>query len=330
MNPSFWKDRPVLVTGATGLLGSWLTKSLVEAGAEVTVLVRDQVPRSKVFLDGTFPRVNAVHGRLEDFETLLRCLNEYAIETVFHLGAQTLVTTANRNPLSTFSANIQGTWNLLEACRIYGGVRRIVVASSDKAYGAQTVLPYEESTPLQGRHPYDVSKSCADLISQAYHHTWGLPVCVTRCGNLYGGGDLNFDRLVPGTIRSVLRGERPVIRSDGSFVRDYFYVEDAVEAYLLLAERMTELRLEGQAFNFSDERPLSALEMVRTVLRLMGSDLEPEIRKEARNEIPAQYLSARKAREVLGWKTTFGLEEGLRRTIAWYHRLLAPDTEAAP
>jgi CDP-glucose 4,6-dehydratase len=326
MDHSFWKHRNVFVTGATGLLGSWLTAALVKAGASVTILVRDWVPRSKVFSDATYPKVNAVRGELEDYNLLLRALNEYEIDTVFHLGAQTIVPTANRNPLSTFTANIQGTWNLLEACRIYGRTGRIVVASSDKAYGTQKVLPYDESMPLQGEHPYDVSKSCADLICASYHKTWGLPVCVTRCGNFFGGGDLNFNRLVPGTVRSILQGEAPVIRSDGSYIRDYFYIEDGAAAYMLLAEKMEALKLGGEAFNFSNEIQLSVKGMVEKVLGLMGSPLEPIILDEAPNEIPHQYLSAKKARTVLGWSPLFTLDESLKRTIDWYRTFFKSGT----
>jgi CDP-glucose 4,6-dehydratase len=264
-----------------------------------------------------------VHGAVEDYALLERVLNEYEVDTVFHLAAQTLVTVANQNPLSTFSSNIGGTWNLIEACRRNPQVRRIIVASSDKAYGNQAVLPYTEDVPLQGRHPYDVSKSCADLIAQAYVTTYGLPVCVTRCGNLYGGGDLNFNRIIPGTIRSVLRGERPVIRSDGKSVRDYFYVRDAAKANLLLAEQLEPLRLQGEAFNFSNEDQLSALEVCRRVLRVMGApNIEPIILGTAHGEIQCQYLSAEKAHRILGWRAAYSLDEGLRETVTWYREHL--------
>jgi len=249
-----------------------------------------------------------VHGCVEDYFVLERALNEYEIETVFHLAAQTIVTTANRNPLSTFESNIKGTWNILEACRRSPLVKRMVAASSDKAYGDQEKLPYDEKTPLEGRHPYDVSKSCADLICRAYYETYRLPVCVTRCGNFYGGGDLNFNRIVPDTIRSVINGKQPVIRSDGTYVRDYFYIEDGVEAYLLLAEKMDDPRIHGEAFNFSNELQITVTEMVNKVLEAMKSDLKPVILDKAGNEIKHQYLSAKKAREVLGWKPKYTLE----------------------
>lgn len=317
---NFWRQRPVLVTGCTGLLGSWLTRALVERGASVVGLVRDWVPESELFRSGTLGRINVVRGDLRDQATLERALGEHEIDTVFHLGAQTIVGIANRNPVSTFEANIQGTWALLEACRRSPLVKQVLVASSDKAYGTHEQLPYSEDAPLQGRHPYDVSKSCADLISQSYAVTYGLPVCVTRCGNLYGGGDLNWNRLIPGTIRSALQGERPIIRSDGSLIRDYFYVEDGVLAYLSLAEQLAERReLTGEAFNFSNEIQVTVLELVREVLRLAGrEDLAPDVRNEAQHEIPHQYLDASKARKLLNWHPQFELQEGLRRALAWY------------
>lgn len=315
----FWKDRNVFVTGCTGLLGSHLAAFLVERGANVIGLIRDTVPKSLLIKSGTIDRITAVRGNVEDYLTLERALGEYEIDTVFHLAAQTIVGIANRNPLSTFESNIKGTWCLLEACRRTPTVTRIVVASSDKAYGEQEQLPYEESAPLRGSHPYDVSKSCADLIAQAYHCTWGLPVCVTRCGNFYGPGDLNFNRLVPGTIRSVLNNEPPIIRSDGTYVRDYFYVKDGALAYMHLAEKMDDSRIHGEAFNFSNELQISVLELTNRILGLMNrADLKPKVLNEARNEIRHQYLSARKAREMLGWSPTYTLDEGLHETIEWY------------
>lgn len=324
MRSSFWQDRPTFVTGATGLLGGWLVRRLLELCADVVCLVRDWVPQSELVRSRLIEQLKVVRGDMRDQALMERILGEYEIDTVFHLAAQTIVGIANRNPISTFETNIQGTWVLLESCRRSPTVRQILVASSDKAYGDQEQLPYDEQTPLQGRHPYDVSKSCADLIAQAYAETYGLPVVVTRCGNLYGGGDLNWNRIVPGTIRSVLRGERPVIRSDGQYVRDYFYVEDAASAYTLLAEQLAENPdLLGHAFNFSNETPVTVLELTRRILGLMGSDLEPDIRDEATNEIRQQYLNAEKARRMLGWRPLFTLDEGLRRTIAWYQEFFA-------
>jgi CDP-glucose 4,6-dehydratase len=324
MTPAVWLDRPVLVTGGTGLVGSWLVGRLLETGADVVCLVRDWVPGSELVRSKLLDKVKVLRGDICDRDLLERALGEYEINTVFHLAAQTIVGIANRNPISTFESNIEGTWNVLEAARRSPSVKAIVVASSDKAYGDQEKLPYSEDTPLAGRHPYDVSKSCADLIAQAYGKTYGLPVAITRCGNFYGGGDLNWNRIVPGTIRSIFRGERPVIRSDGKFVRDYFYVEDGAACYMLLAERLLNEseRLRGQAFNFSNEIQVTVAELVDLILEKMNSKLKPDIRNEASNEIRHQYLSAERARQLLGWKPLFTLEEGLSRTIGWYQRLL--------
>jgi len=320
----FWLDRPTFVTGATGLVGGWLVRRLAEAGADVVCLVRDWVPQSELARSGLLDRVKVVRGDVRDGRTLERVLGEYEVDTVIHLAAQTIVPIANRNPISTFETNIGGTWALLEACRRSPKVRQLVLASADKAYGEQDDLPYSEHTPLQGRHPYDVSKSCADLIAQAYAVSYGLPVVITRCGNFYGGGDLNWNRVVPGTVRSVLRGQPPVIRSDGSPVRDYFYVEDGAAAYMLLAESLADDRsLAGEAFNFSNELQIAVLDLVQTILRLMDSHLQPDVRNEASNEIPHQYLTAAKARERLGWRPLFSLDDGLGRTIDWYRAFLA-------
>jgi CDP-glucose 4,6-dehydratase len=319
----FWLDRPTFVTGATGLVGGWLVRRLVESGADVVCLVRDWVPQSELLRDRLIDRVKIVRGDVLDQRLLERTLGEYEIATVIHLAAQTIVTIANRNPISTFDTNIGGTWTLLEACRRSPTVGQIILASSDKAYGDHSSLPYDEGTPLQGKHPYDVSKSCADLIAQAYASTYDLPVAITRCGNFYGGGDLNWNRIVPGTIRSILRGNRPIIRSDGKYIRDYFYVEDGAAAYMLLAEKLEEKEdLRGQAFNLSNEIHLTTLEIVEMILRLMNSDHKPDILNEASNEIRHQYLSAVKARKILGWQPLFSLEEGLRRTIEWYEEFL--------
>lgn len=321
---TFWTDRRVLVTGATGFLGSWLTEDLLESGASVVALVRDKVPASPFFTKPVFKKAICADGALEDYFLMERLLNEYEIETVFHVAAQTIVGVANANPLSTFETNIRGSWNLLEACRRSPRVKRIIVASSDKAYGDQKILPYTEDAPLQGRHPYDVSKSCVDLICRSYYETYKLPVSVTRCGNLYGGGDMNFNRIVPGTIRSLLREERPVIRSDGKLVRDYFYVKDAAQAYMRLAELFDEKAVAGEAFNFSNENQMSALEICERIIKLMKAEhLKPQVMNEAKGEIRHQYLSAAKARRVLGWKPRFSLDEGLRESIAWYTQLLS-------
>jgi len=318
-----WKERRVFVTGCTGILGSWLTLALLEAGAEVIGLIRDRVPLSNLKLSGAEQRIIGVDGDIADGALLERVLNEYEIEVVFHLAAQPLVRLANRAPLGTFDTNIRGTWLLLEACRRAHTVKRIVVASSDKAYGDQDVLPYSESAPLQGRHPYDVSKSCADLIAQAYAATYNLPVAITRCGNIYGGGDLNWDRIVPGTIRNVLRGEAPVIRSDGTPLRDYLYVDDIVAGYLRLAECLEDPALYGQAFNFGMDDPKSALDIVRSIIALSDDPaLKPVVLNQASHEIARQYLSSEKAHRMLGWHAQYSVEEGLRQTLVWYRNFL--------
>ena len=323
MSASFWRDRPSLVTGATGLVGGALVRRLLDTSADVVCLVRDWVPQSELVRSGLIERVKVVRGDVREQALLERVLAEYEVAAVFHLAAQTTVPVANRNPVSSFETNIGGTWALLEACRRSPLVQGIVVASSDKAYGESTALPYTEDSPLAGRHPYDTSKACADLVTQSYASTYETPVAIARCGNFYGPGDLNWNRIVPGTIRSVLRGERPVIRSDGEYVRDYFFVEDGAAAYQLLAERLAEQpALCGRAFNFSNETPLSVFEVVQRILALMGSSLEPDIRNEATHEIRRQYLSAARARAELGWRPLFDLNEGLPRTIAWYRELL--------
>lgn len=320
---SFWRDRPVLVTGASGLVGGAVVRLLLERGADVACLLRDWVPDSELVRGGLLARARVVRGDVRDQALLERALGEHEARTVIHLAAQTTVPVANRNPVSTFESNVAGTWALLEACRRSPQVGQVVVASSDKAYGEHARLPYDEDAPLLARHPYDVSKACADLVAQSYAATWGLPVAISRCGNFYGPGDLNWNRIVPGTLRSLLRGERPVVRSDGRFVRDYFYVEDGAAAYLLLAEALArDPGLRGRAYNFSNEQPLTVLELVARLQAALGSALEPDVRNEASHEIRAQYLSAARARSELGWAPLFSLEQGLERTVAWYRALL--------
>lgn len=320
---NFWRDRNVFVTGSTGFLGSWLTQAMVEKNAHVVALVRDTVPESQLYRFDLLDRLTIVQGSLEDYSLVNRTIAEYEIDTVFHLAAQAIVGVANRNPLSTFESNIRGTWHVLEACRQNPTVERIVIASSDKAYGNQKDLPYDEDFPLQGSHPYDVSKSCADLIAATYHNTYNLPVAITRCGNLFGGGDLNFNRIVPGTIRSVFHGERPIIRSDGSPLRDYIYVKDAVDAYILLAASLDDPSLHGQAFNFGTAKPLSVLELTNTILKLMErEDLEPRVLNEAHGEILHQYLSSDKAHRLLGWSPAASIDSGLLEAIGWYRDFL--------
>ena len=326
MSKAYWKNKNVFITGCTGLLGSWLVKDLVEKGANVTGLIRDWVPKSNLILQDSINKINTVRGDINDYFLMERVLNEYEIDTVFHLAAQTIVSIANRNPMSTFETNIKGTWNILEACRRNPTVERVIVASSDKAYGEHEILPYTEDAPLKGSHPYDVSKSCADLLAFTYHNTYGLPVCITRCGNFYGGGDLNYNRIVPGTIRSILLGKRPIIRSDGTFIRDYIYICDAVNAYLFLAEKMDELNIHGDAFNFSNEIQLTVLELTNDILGIMDrTDLEPVVSNEAKGEIKHQYLSAAKAKDILGWNPSYTVKEGLKETIDWYKEFFAND-----
>ncbi len=314
----FWKDRRVLVTGATGLIGSWLVEELLQERCFIVSLVRDFIPDSYLFHSKNIEKITVVHGNLEDFKLIERTLNEYEIDTVFHLGAQTIVPTANRSPLSTFEANIRGTWNLLEACRRLTIVRRFILASSDKAYGSQLNLPYTEEMPLRGEHPYDVSKSCAELLAQSYFKTYDLPLVITRCGNVYGGGDINFNRIVPGTIKSLLEKKPPIIRSDGTYTRDYFYVKDAVLALKLVAEEIERKDVRGEAFNFSNENPLSVFELVEKIMDLMKVRIKPQILNISCCEIKHQYLSSQKSKKILNWKPKYTLEEGLLETIAWY------------
>jgi CDP-glucose 4,6-dehydratase len=323
-NPeSFWLDRPVFITGCAGFLGSWLTIGLVEAGATVVGLVRDEVPFSYLRRSGYQDRISIVHGNVTSYALVERVLTEYEIDTVVHLAAQTIVPIANRSPLSTFETNVKGTWTVLEAARSSSKVTRVLVASSDKAYGVHEKLPYVEDASLLGCYPYDVSKACADLIARTYFATYNLPVAVTRCANLYGGGDLNWSRIFPGTIRSVIRGERPIVRSDGTMLRDYLYVRDAVSAYLTLAEHLDEPEVRGEAFNFGMDDPRSVLEIVQAIIAVSDyPELEPVVLADAPNEIPAQYLGSDKAHHILGWSPHYSLEEGLRETLEWYREFL--------
>ncbi len=328
-----WRGHRVFVTGGTGFIGSWLVHALLAEGAFGVGLVRDAEPQSLLFRSGDITRASVVSGCVEDFWTLERALNEYTIDTVFHLAAQPLVEVGQRMPLTTFETNIRGAYNLLEACRMHQAFVQLVgIAYSDKAYVEPATLPYTEEMPLLGRHPYEVSKSCADLLAQAYARTYDLPVVIARCGNVYGGGDLNWSRIVPGTIRSLIQSERPIIRSDGTYVRDYFYVKDAAGAYLSLAERAGDAGVRGEAFNFSLGSPLTVLELVRVIRRLMGrGDLDPEVLGAAQGEIRSQHLSSRKAQAVLGWTPRYRLEEGLTETIQWYREFLVrePTSEIA-
>ena len=317
---SFWEGRKVLITGCTGFLGWWLTSELVRQKAEVVGLVRDLIPQAPFFAQGMDKKISMVRGQIEDYDTVERAINEYEIDTVFHLAAQAIVGAANRNPLSTFEANIKGTWIVMEACRQNKLVSRVVVASSDKAYGNHEMLPYDESFALQGSHPYDVSKSCADLISLTYHNTYGTPVCVTRCGNLFGPGDMNFNRIIPGTMQSIMKNQNPIIRSDGSPMRDYVFVKDIARAYMMLAEHMDDSSIHGKAFNFGTGEPVSVLELTQKILKVAGrEDLKPDVHNNAHGEILHQYLSSTMARKVLGWEPAAPLSDRLQETYNWYH-----------
>jgi CDP-glucose 4,6-dehydratase len=315
----------VLVTGATGMVGSALCRRLVDSGAQVVALVMDHDPRSELWCSGTIARVSVVSGRLEDLDAIERAVLRHDVQTIFHLGAQTIVGAARRSPVPTFEANVRGTWNVLEVARRHRDlVRRVVVASSDKAYGSVDDLPYREDMPLLGTEPYELSKACADLVTRGYAKSYGLSAAIIRCGNIYGPGDLNWSRIVPGTTMALLRGVQPVIRSDGSPVRDYLYVEDVVDGYLAVADKLDELELMGEAFNLSDEAPLSVLQMYEAVCEAAGrSGTEPLVLGEALGEIQDQYLSSEKARATFGWKPRVGLTEGLARTVEWYRAFFA-------
>jgi CDP-glucose 4,6-dehydratase len=329
-NRDVWDGRRVAVTGATGFLGNHLTAALTALGARVVVLARDTIPSSAI-RDVWWPKVSIVTGAVEDQSLMERMLGEYDVATVFHLAAQSQVVVANRNPVATYDANIRGTWALLEAARRSTTVRQIVTASSDKAYGEQTVLPYTEDMPLLAVNPYDVSKACSDLIAQSFARIYDLPVVITRCANFFGPGDTNWQRLVPGTIRLLLQGQRPVIRSDGTMTRDYLYVADGVLAYLQLAEAIFEdPTLGGEAFNFSAGSPLSVLQLVEMLQAAVGTELEPDIRATARHEISHQYLSAAKARRMLGWEPRHTMHEAIAETVDWYRGVVSFGDAARP
>lgn len=328
MSTQSWVGRRVMVTGASGFVGSWLTRQLVDEGAHVVALIRDMDPQSELLRSGTIDRLSVVNGSLEDYDAVERAVVADECDTIFHLGAQTIVGSARHAPVPTLAANVQGTWHVLEAARRHPGiVRAVVVASSDKAYGTSPVLPYTEEMPLRGDGPYDVSKSCTDLISQSFATTYDVPVAIARCGNIYGGGDLNWSRIVPGTIRSLLQGQQPVLRSDGTFLRDYLHVDDVVTAYLRLADALADPAMAGEAFNFSDESPLTVRAIYDAIcLATVGAPVEPMVLGQAQGEIHDQYLDSSKARDALGWTTSVMRDEGLRRTAEWYRQQLAqPD-----
>jgi CDP-glucose 4,6-dehydratase len=322
---SFWNNKSVLVTGATGLVGSWLVRDLLEKGARVTALVLDNDPSSQLIRSGDYNLISIINGDLRYYKDVSRAIFINECTDIFHLGAQTIVGTALQDPISTFESNIQGTWNVLEAARQSNGViKSVVVASSDKAYGSSDQLPYLENFPLHGDGPYDVSKSCTDLIAQSYGSTYGVPVTIARCGNIYGGGDLNWSRIVPGTIRDLLSNNRPILRSDGTFVRDYVHVDDVVSAYLRLSEVSQTKNLNGEAFNFSRDEPLSVLDLYREIsMTVRGKYVEPDIQNIANSEIKDQHLNSDKAHSVLAWNSSITLQSGLEKTFEWYKTYLA-------
>ena len=321
---TYWSDKRVLVTGASGMVGSWLTRWLSESGAYTVAFIADTDPQSELIRSGIINKINVINGRLENYDDIERAINNHEVDSIFHLGAQPIVGAADRAPRHTFESNIQGTWNLLDACRTLTPlVKRIVVASSDKAYGTQSVLPYTEDMSMNGDHPYEVSKSCTDLISTTYAHTYGTPVTIARCGNIYGGGDLNWNRIIPGTFRALLRGEQPILRSDGTFIRDYLHVDDVVSAYLALGENSDKPEFAGHAFNFSDESPLTVMQIFSAICEAAGKpNTKPVVLNEATGEIKDQYLDSTKAHEVLGWHARVSLQDGLKKSFSWYSNLL--------
>jgi len=321
---TYWSDKRVLVTGASGMVGSWLTRWLSESGAYTVAFIADTDPQSELIRSGIINKINVINGRLENYDDIERAINNHEVDSIFHLGAQPIVGAADRAPRHTFESNIQGTWNLLDACRTLTPlVKRIVVASSDKAYGTQSVLPYTEDMSMNGDHPYEVSKSCTDLISTTYARTYGTPVTIARCGNIYGGGDLNWNRIIPGTFRALLRGEQPILRSDGTFIRDYLHVDDVVSAYLALGENSDKPEFAGHAFNFSDESPLTVMQIFSAICEAAGKpNTKPVVLNEATGEIKDQYLDSTKAREVLGWHARVSLQDGLKKSFSWYSNLL--------
>lgn len=318
----YWSKRTVLVTGAGGFAASWICKALVEAGATVVGIVRDSPGEQQLTGHGIRNKMAIVHGSIVDYASVERALNEYEVDTCLHLAAQAIVGAANRSPLSTFESNIKGTWNVLEACRNVATVTSVVVASSDKAYGDQPVLPYTEDTTLNGTYPYDASKVCTDVLTKSYAVTYGLPATITRCANIYGGGDTNWSRIVPGTMRSLYIGEDPIIRSDGTPERDYLYIEDLVDAYLLTAQHAGEDGIRGTAFNFGSGTPTSALTLVTQITAASGKNLQPIIKGQAKGEIDRQYLDSTRAHQVLGWEPHHSLAQGLAKSWAWYEAYL--------
>jgi len=318
MKGNFWKNKKVLVTGYDGFLGAHLTKKLLEFEAKIVGI---DIAKKKTYpiLKNLQKKVETIKGDVAHLTLVNKIIEKYRPEIIFHLAAQAIVGEAVNIPIRTFKSNIEGTWNILEACKRKKFIEGVVVASSDKAYGEHKLLPYKEETPLRGIYPYDVSKSCADLLANTYFKTYSIPVCVTRCGNIFGPGDLHFSRIIPDAMRSIIKNKRFVIRSDGRFTRDYIYVEDVVRGYILLAEKMKKFKLSGQSFNFSNERPLTVLELFKKITEVSGRyNLKPRVLNRVKYEIKHQYLSSKKARKMLGWKPECVLEEGLIKTLQWY------------
>jgi len=325
MSASFWKDKNVLITGYEGFLGSHISSTLLNYGARIWGL-DIKIHREQIILSNKeLKRISIIKGSVENFSLVSKIIRENKIEYIFHLAAKALVNECLKKPIKCFSTNIKGTWNVLEAARNNNTIKAIIIASSDKAYGSHKKLPYTEAAPLLGNHPYDVSKSCADLIAYTYFYSYGLPVAITRCGNIYGPGDFNFSRIVPDTIRCALSEKALLIRSDGKFTRDYVFVDDIINGYILLAEKLAPLKLGGEAFNFSSENPISVLELVGKIYRIVGKKPNYRILGTAKYEIKHQYLSAAKARKILGWKPRYILKEGLKRTIKWYRDYFQDD-----
>lgn len=322
MNKRFWKNKKVLITGFEGFLGSNLTKALIRSGAKIFGLDIKVNRKHTILAPKDYRRIKAIKGSVADLKLVKDIINRNKIEVIFHLAAEAIVGECHKRPRKAFSTNIEGTWNILEVCRNSENIQAVVIASSDKAYGSHSKLPYTEKAPLQGKHPYDVSKSCADLLADTYAYTYGLPVAVTRCGNIYGPGDFNFSRLIPEAARCILTGKQLLIRSDGKFTRDYVYVDDITDGYILLAEKLQKLKLRGEAFNFSDENPIGVIELVNKIFGAAGKKPNYKILNQARYEIRDQYLASAKARRVLNWKPLHSLEKGLKKTLGWYSLFL--------
>ena len=320
-----WKGKNVLITGATGFAGSWIAKSLVEKKANVVALIRDHAPDSPLFYMDTYPKLKAAKGNIIDYNSVNRIFNEYEINACFHLAAQPIVTIANRSPIPTFETNIKGTWNILEVARKTETLERIVIASTDKVYGEPIKLPITEDHPLDASYPYDASKACLEILVRTYFKTYELPIGITRCCNIYGGGDLNFSRIIIDTIRSIIFNKNPIIRSDGTPVRDFIYIDDVVNAYLTLAENLGRKDVKGEAFNFGSNSPISMIDLVNKIIKVSGKNLKPEIigKKKPHAEIDEQYLSSEKALRLLKWKPKVPLDIGLKRTIKWYEGFFA-------